>query len=629
MTGAGPLPVERLFQEAIDLQRAGRQVESEARLRRVLEIVPNAADAHHLLGVCLRAQGRAGEADASFRRSLDLKAEFADEGRRLASQLLIDGDPSTALNVILQSLAVMETEGARRIFVDCARRVRFTQEDHEVRAMAIRALNEHWARPGELAETGINLVKLNPVVKGLLGRSPLGAEDLAALGADALLRVLLSSTPARDIELERLLLAARRAMLELAGGPAATDAGADAALDFCGALASQCFINEYVFACTQDDSRRAEELRVSLNAALGAGAKVAGLHVLAVAAFLPLSSLPLARRLLDAQWPSAVAAVLVQQIREPEEERRLRESISCLTGIDDKVSQLVREQYEENPYPRWAKAAPVGNATELVEYLRRKFPLVPLAREAATDGIDVLIAGCGTGQHAIETSRLFRGARVLAIDLSRNSLGYARRKTLELGIVGIEYAQADLLQVGSLGRKFDLIESVGVLHHLADPWAGWRALLAVLRPHGIMRLGFYSEAARRNIVKARAFIAQKGYGATPDDIRKCRQDFLDPGVSAELRSVAALPDFFSVSECRDLLFHVQEHRMTLDRIDAFLRENRLGFVGFEIGDDVRRAYRARFPGDHAEVDLAQWQRFENDNPDTFIDMYQFWVQKPG
>ena len=73
-------------------------------------------------------------------------------------------------------------------------------------------------------------------------------------------------------------------------------------------------------------------------------------------------------------------------------------------------------------------------------------------------------------------------------------------------------------------RTFDIIESGGVLHHLADPFAGWRILLSRLRPGGFMGLGFYSELARRHVVKAREFIAAHGYSSTPDDIRRFRQD---------------------------------------------------------------------------------------------------------
>ncbi|HEX2760482.1 MAG TPA: hypothetical protein VHM27_08210, partial [Rhizomicrobium sp.] len=93
------------------------------------------------------------------------------------------------------------------------------------------------------------------------------------------------------------------------------------------------------------------------------------------------------------------------------------------------------------------------------------------------------------------------------------------------------------------------------------------------------------------------------------------------------REALRAPDFYSISACRDLLFHVQEHRLTLAEIDAFLCDNGLKFLGFAIDDAVIAAYRRRFPDDTAAIDLAQWQDFENDNPDTFAGMYQFWAQK--
>jgi hypothetical protein len=77
-----------------------------------------------------------------------------------------------------------------------------------------------------------------------------------------------------------------------------------------------------------------------------------------------------------------------------------------------------------------------------------------------------------------------------------------------------------------------------------------------------MRVGLYSELARADIVAARAFIADKGFASTSSDIRRCRQALLD----SPFRVVAKYRDFFSTSECRDLLFHVQERRMSIPAI---------------------------------------------------------------
>jgi hypothetical protein len=98
-------------------------------------------------------------------------------------------------------------------------------------------------------------------------------------------------------------------------------------------------------------------------------------------------------------------------------------------------------------------------------------------------------------------------------------------------------------------------------------------------------------------------------------------------MDANFGAILSSPDFFSTSTCRDLLFHVHEHRMNLGEIGAFLDKNALSLLGFEIDVNVLHAYRARFPDDQAATDLGRWQIFENENPDTFANMYQFWIQK--
>jgi SAM-dependent methyltransferase len=184
------------------------------------------------------------------------------------------------------------------------------------------------------------------------------------------------------------------------------------------------------------------------------------------------------------------------------------------------------------------------------------------------------------------------------------------------------------MKLGSLGRSFDVIAATGVLHHLADPFAGWRVLLSLLRPGGVMHIGLYSELARRDIVAARKLFAQRGFGGETQEIWRARQELIDAAGNTPLHNVTQMSDFFSLSECRDLLFHVQEHRLTLPAIRQFLAETGLDLIGFALPARVLRGYRARFPDDEAMTDLDHWHGFETENPDTFINMYDFWVQKP-
>ena len=89
-------------------------------------------------------------------------------------------------------------------------------------------------------------------------------------------------------------------------------------------------------------------------------------------------------------------------------------------------------------------------------------------------------------------------------------------------------------------------------------------------------------------------------------------------------------DFYSVSGCRDLLFHVQEHRFTVPQIADAIRQLGLDFVGFDSLDlGAAAKYRARYRDDPDMRSLANWDAFERDHPDTFPNMYQFWLRKPA
>ena len=241
----------------------------------------------------------------------------------------------------------------------------------------------------------------------------------------------------------------------------------------------------------------------------------------------------------------------------------------------------------------------------------------------------MLIAGCGTGQHSAHTAMRFPAARILAVDLSLSSLGFAKRRAHELGLTNLEFAQADILELGVLDRRFDIVESVGVLHHMHDPLAGWRVLAGLVKPGGMMFIGLYSELARRAIVQCRAFIAERGFPATLEGIRDARQAILAEMDDSVVRRLRTNIDFYSASGTRDLLFHVQEHRFSVLQIAASLEQLGLAFAGFDSVDrEAVAKYRARFPHDPRMHSLANMAAFEPDNPDTFAGMYKFWVRKP-
>jgi len=609
-----------------------------ANYRQVLGLIPNHAEALAGLGAAMLAQGQVREAISHFERALALKPNLPGGLEGLATAYLSSGDVQSALLTAADAVESSETETGKALFAQCAVFANFTSDRNgQFRKLVRRALVEAWTVPRELSPACTSLIKLDPRINAMIARADrLWPDRLAAkeiledsriglLADDELLRSVLECDQITDLGLERLIANVRHALLHVVTAEDTKHVELNVhVLDFCCAIARQCFINQYVFSMTGDESTRAKTLRDSVDAALGAGVDVPPLHLAVVGAYQPLNELSGAERLLEKSWPDALCDLLVQQIAEPAEERRIKAALPALTAIDDEVSLVVRSQYEENPYPRWIKHGPAVQ------------PAILARRPTAV--ADVLIAGCGTGLFTLGFAKKMPQARFLAVDLSLSSLSYAKRMADGLGLKNIEFAQADIMKLGSLGRSFDFIDSSGVLHHMADPWAAWRVLLSLLRPDGAMQLGLYSELARQNIVAARALIAQHGYRPVPDDIRRVREIIAAAEDGSLLKSISQWGDFFSMSECRDLILHAQEHRTSLPEIKRFLAANNLRFAGFVLDALTSDRFARRYPELanltekarlDAFTDLDRWHVFESEHPATFISMYRFWVHKPG
>jgi Flp pilus assembly protein TadD/2-polyprenyl-3-methyl-5-hydroxy-6-metoxy-1,4-benzoquinol methylase len=614
---------ERRFDEAIAQHSAA------------LQLQPQSAMAHNSLGLSLAKAGRDDDAIPHYRRAIALQPGLVDAYLNLAMSHSNRGETGEALALTMRSIDIRETPENKALFAWLVSGIAVDRDEPELRRFLIRALERGWTAPGAFAPVCIGLIRHGPA-SALMTRAAqawparlpaaelFGPPGLAGLN-DPLLQALMARTVVGDADLEKFLAACRFALLESAETAPSDDVG-EALLDVASALACQCFINEYVYATVDDEEARARQLRDRLDAALTSGEAVPPLWVAAVAAYFPLHELGAATLLLARPWPAPVMGLLVQQIREPRERAALRDGIAQLTPIKGDVSRAVQAQYEANPYPRWIHTGAPRQYAGIDAYLRERFPNAAFRALGKRGGLEILIAGCGTGQHAVLTAQQFDGARVLAIDLSGASLAYAAAKTRALGLDGIEYAQADIMELGTVRRRFDVIESGGVLHHLADPYAGWRVLLSLLRPGGFMRIGLYSEIARAGVVAARALVAQAGYGSTPAEIRRFRRELMQAN-DQSARDILRFNDFYSMSECRDLVFHTQEHRMTLPEIKSFLSQQSLHFLGLEVARATARQYATRFPADTAMTDLDCWHAFEQDNPRTFETMYVLWVQK--
>ena len=140
-----------------------------------------------------------------------------------------------------------------------------------------------------------------------------------------------------------------------------------------------------------------------------------------------------------------------------------------------------------------------------------------------------------------------------------------------------------------------------------------------------MKIGLYSELARGKIVNARRKIASLGIGTSATELRNFRK-LINDRENKSLKELDTLGDFYSLSEFRDLVFHVHEHRFTLLQIKDCLAQLGLKFCGFE-NTEILPNFRD-FHGEEVDIcDLVLWHEFEESHPDTFVAMYQFWCQK--
>jgi SAM-dependent methyltransferase len=245
---------------------------------------------------------------------------------------------------------------------------------------------------------------------------------------------------------------------------------------------------------------------------------------------------------------------------------------------------------------------------------------------------EVLIAGCGTGQQAVQAALAYGPqARVLAIDLSRASLAYAARMAERFGADNLTFAQADLQDLAEVDPqwvgRFQVIECTGVLHHLGNPFEGWRALFRCLAANGLMLIGIYSARARAGLTSLRHDPAWPGAGCPDAALRDFRQLLLDRPDDAPGGDLKRSRDFYTASNFRDLALHVSERPVTLPEVDAFLRANGLAFRGFQLEKGTFARFREMFPGETWPGTLEQWAEFEAASPHTFAGMYNFWCAR--
>ncbi len=603
------------------LQNLERLEEAELSTRKAIEIKPDFAEAHYNLGNILKDLGKSQDAELSYRKAIEIKPDYADAHFNLGTILNDLGQSQEALDSYLKAIDINPI--LSNIYPTITRFIKDLDPSQLNKSKLKYILNIL------LEKNDVNHKELFKAFNFLYGSEIISVLDkldsdfskIELLINDNVIINALKKVPFQDIRIEEFLTKARRNLCDRIAKKIEPINYSE--LEFIITLGEQCFLNEYIYSFREE-----ENISIKTIIQKCKDGEINESYIAILSCYLPLY------KLLD-QIPSlksfnspnqSFKELIELQITEPLKEIELSQKIKQLGSINDDVSQKVKSQYEENPYPRWRYGSHKKNQKiSIIQAINNEINPNSISQNLDNNQLNVLIAGCGTGQQILQTQK-YKNAQVIAIDLSLSSLAYAQRKINQLGIDNVELVEMDILEVALLEKKFDIIECGGVLHHMDDPSQGLKALVGVLNPNGFLKLGLYSELARKDIVKARKYIASKNLQANEDSIRDFRETIFS-GKAPELNSLSKSSDFYTLSSCRDLCFHTKEHRFTVNQLRDTLKSNELKFLGFLLPKPIKSAYEKYFPEDKKQTNLQNWAKFEEQHPRTFAGMYQFWVSK--
>jgi SAM-dependent methyltransferase len=243
----------------------------------------------------------------------------------------------------------------------------------------------------------------------------------------------------------------------------------------------------------------------------------------------------------------------------------------------DPLGDIVSRQYE-----RWIYPAPIQDLDAWLQGSWQWFDPSHAHRLLWPDRdyqpeMHILVAGCGTNQAAV-IAYTNPSAQVVAIDVSRASLDHHRWLKDRYNLTNLELHQLPIEQVASLHRDFDLIITTGVLHHMADPGAGMRALADRLRPDGVLAVMLYATYGRIGVQLMQSVFADMGLGQDEASLAVVRDVLSQLSPMHPLASyVQIAPDLGDDAGLVDTFLHGREQAYTIDECRALVESTGLVF----------------------------------------------------
>jgi len=241
------------------------------------------------------------------------------------------------------------------------------------------------------------------------------------------------------------------------------------------------------------------------------------------------------------------------------------------------VAERVREFYERYPYPRPINSLDKYRQLWQDRQRRRADYHLFWPSKSYREDYSILIAGCGTSQAAKHALR-WPAAQVVGIDFSATSVQCTEGLKRKYDLNNLQVHQLPIEQVKDLGTSFDQIVCTGVLHHLANPDVGLRALHDVLKPDGAMHLMVYAPYGRAGIYLLQEFCNRIDIQATDEEIRDIIAALraLPPGHPLE-NLMREAPDFREESGLADALLNPRDRAYSVPQLFDFIERGGLAF----------------------------------------------------
>ncbi|QUR67901.1 class I SAM-dependent methyltransferase [Mycobacterium spongiae] len=194
--------------------------------------------------------------------------------------------------------------------------------------------------------------------------------------------------------------------------------------------------------------------------------------------------------------------------------------------------------------------------------------------------LDILIAGCGTNQAAI-FAFTNRAARIVAIDISQPSLQHHQYLKDKYDLANLELHLLPIEEVATLGLAFDLVVSTGVIHHMADPLAGMKALGSCLRPDGVIATMLYARYGRIGVELVESVFRDLGFGQDDASIKLAKEAISLLPAHHPVRSyLTKALDLQDDAAMVDTFLHARQRSYTVEQCVDLVTAAGLAFQGW-------------------------------------------------